>query len=97
MRASGSIDFAHDYDSDLYMFSTDPEARSWQVTLHGADGERRSLSVSKFRPYPGCDPHEGEAAWLVEGVCPQRIEITPPGKSPFFVDHPDLESRLRGN
>ena len=32
--------FAHDYDSDLYMLSGDPDAKNWAVTVHCKNGKK---------------------------------------------------------
>lgn len=83
--------FAHDFDSDLYLLSKDPGAKSWKVIVHGKDGRKHSRSLEKFSPYPGCATHDGEAAWLVECFQPEKIEIQVPGQQAIFIKHPDRE------
>ena len=81
--------FAHDYDSDLYMLSGDPDAKNWQVIVHCKDGKKHVSSIEKFVAYPGCTTHEGEAAWLVEYFKPDKIEIQRPGHKTMTIKHPD--------
>lgn len=84
-----NVSFAHDYDSDLYMLSKDPEAKNWKVIVHCKEGKQYAPPMEKFTAYPGCDTHEGEAAWLVDYYKPETIEVRRPGKKAVIVKHPD--------
>lgn len=86
---SPDIQFDYDFDSNLYMLSKDPDAINWEVTLYLGDNRKERLFPKKFSPYPGCEEHQGEAAWLVEGYRPKKIEILRPGMEPVFIEHPD--------
>ena len=90
MNSLLDVSFAHDYDSDLYMLSKDPEAENWTVSVHSRDGAEHPSRLEKFVAYPGCDTHEGKAAWLVEYFEPEKIEIRRPGLRAVMVRHPDL-------
>lgn len=83
------VSFAHDYDSDLYMLSGDPDARKWTVIVHCKDGKKHASSIEKFTAYPGCATHEGEAAWPVDYFKPEKIEIQRPGLKTVILKHPD--------
>ncbi len=83
------VSFAHDYDSDLYMLSGDPNAKNWTVIVHCKDGKKYVSQFEKFVAYPGCATHEGEAAWLVEYFKPEKIEIQRPGLKTAIISHPD--------
>ncbi len=89
IKCSIDVSFEHDYDSDLYMLSKDPDARNWEVLVHCKDGEIHVSSIGKFVAYPGCATHEGEAAWLVEYFNPEKIEIQRPGLETVNIRHPD--------
>ncbi len=84
-----NVSFEHDYDSDLYMFSKDPKAKNWNVTVHCKDGKKYVPSISKFYAYPGCKTHEGEASWMVDYYKAEKIEIERPGKKTVILKHPD--------
>lgn len=87
-----SVTFAHDYDSDLHMFSKDPDAENWKVIVHCKNEQQYYLSIVKFYAYPGCDTHEGETAWLVDYYQPEKIEIQRPGLETVIMKHPDYTS-----
>ena len=84
------VSFSHDYDSDLYMFSKDSDAKNWKVIVHCEDGKEHMPSVEKFIPYPGCDAHEGETAWMVDYYLPETIEIQKPGSKVVIIKYPNL-------
>ena len=84
------VSFDYDYDSDLYMLSKGLKAKNWMVIVHCKDGRSHTPSLEKFTPYPGCDPHEGAAAWLVDYYGAEKVEIKRPFRKPVFVTHPDL-------
>lgn len=83
------VSFEHDYDSNLYMISKNPEAHDWEVIVHCRDGRKHVSPVEKFTAYPGCAEHLGEAAWYMEYFQPDKIEIRRPGKKGAFIKHPD--------
>ncbi len=83
------VSFDYDYDSDLYMFSKDPDAKNWKVIVHCNNGQKKVPSIEKFVPYPGCKTHEGEAAWLVEYFNSDKIEIQRPSMKTVTIKHPD--------
>lgn len=83
------IEFAHDYDSDLYMISGDANANQWKVTVCCENGKEYYPSVSKFYAYPGCETHEGKAAWLVEYYRPKEIKIQIKNQETVIIKHPD--------
>lgn len=89
MKRLIDVSFEYDYDSDLYMFSKDPDAEKWKVIVHCRDGQKHVPSIEKFFAYPGCETHEGEAAWLVDYCNPEKIEIQRPGLKAVIVRHPD--------
>ncbi len=89
MKRPIDVSFEHDYDSNLYMLSKDPDARNWKVIVHCRDGQKYVPSIEKFVAYPGCATHEGEAAWLVEYFNPEKIEIQRPSLETVIVRHPD--------
>ncbi len=84
------ISFDYDFDSDLYILSKDPDAKSWTVIVHCGDGKSHMPPLEKFVPYPGTEVHEGEAAWLVDYFRAEKVEIQRPGQKSEFVSHPDL-------
>lgn len=90
------VSFSYDYDSDLHMLCKEPEAREWKVLVHCANGEKHSPSIETFTPYPGCDPHEGAVAWLVDYFRPETIEIQRPGKKAATIKHPDCQKSKTG-
>lgn len=83
------ISFKHDYDSNLYMLSKDPDAKNWTVIVHCRDGKKYVSSIEKFVAYPGCKTHEGEYAWYVDYFKPEKIEIRRTGLETVIVRHPD--------
>lgn len=89
MKRRIDVSFHHDYDSDLYMLSKDPDAKNWKVIVHCKDGKQYVPTVGTFTPYPGCETHEGEAAWLVDYYKPEIIEIQRPGLEIVTIKHPD--------
>jgi hypothetical protein len=89
MKNAVDVSFAHDYDSDLYMLSKDRDAKTWKVIVHCEDGKQHVSSIEKFFAYPGCETHEGEAAWCVDYFDPLKIEIQRPGLKPVIIKHPD--------
>lgn len=89
MKRSLDVSFEHDYDSNLYMLSKDPDARNWTVIVHCRDGKKYASSIEKFVPYPGCATHENESAWYVEYFEPEKIEIQRAGLATVFLKHPD--------
>ena len=89
MKRPIDVSFEHDYDSDLYMLSKDPDAMNWKVLVHCKDGKMYVSSIEKFVAYPGCSTHEGEAAWLVEYFNPEKIEIQRLGLETVSIRHPD--------
>ncbi|MCP4425391.1 MAG: hypothetical protein GY803_12925 [Chloroflexi bacterium] len=84
------VSFHYDYDSDLYMLSKDPRAKNWTVIVHCKDGRSHTPALVKFTPYPGCETHEGEAAWLVDYYGAEKVEIKRPLRKSVFATHPDL-------
>ncbi len=65
MKHSKEFLFDYDFDSDLYMFSKDHDAKNWKIIVHCKGGQKHVPSIEKFAAYPGCATHEGEAAWSV--------------------------------
>jgi hypothetical protein len=89
MKRSLDVSFEHDYDSNLYMLSKDPDANNWTVIVHCKDGRKNVSSIEKFVPYPGCAIHENESAWYVEYFGPEKIEIQRSGRDSVYIKHPD--------
>jgi hypothetical protein len=91
MRRPRNLTFEHDFDSNLYMISADPGARSWKVLVWCKGGRWHVPELEQFVPYPGCAAHEGEAAWNIEFFQPERIEIQMPGMAAVSFEHPDRQ------
>lgn len=89
MKRHKDISFDYDFDSSLYMLSKDPDAASWKVIVHCKGGEKHFPQIEKFFPYPGCENHEGEAAWLVDYFKPEKIEIQRPKLKAVIFRYPD--------
>ena len=89
MKHKIEVSFQHDYDSDLYMLSKDPDAKNWKVIIHCRKGQQHDSTMVKFFAYPGCATHEGEAAWLIDYFNPLKIEIQRPGLGTVTIRHPD--------
>ena len=91
MKRQIDVSFDYDYDSNLYMLSKDHNAKYWKVIVHCGNGQKHLPSLEKFVAYPGCAPHEGEVAWLVDYFKPEKIEIQRPGLRTVIVRHPDQQ------
>ena len=90
MKHPIEISFEHDSDSNLYLLSADPGANQWEVIVHCRDGKTHQPKIEKFYAYPGRARHEGEAAWLVDYLRPEKIEVRRPGHGTVMLRHPDL-------
>lgn len=89
MKKTLNIEFAHDSDSDLYMISSESNADQWRVTVYCGNGKEYNPMITKFTAYPGCETHEGKAAWLVDYYKPEKIEIKLPSSEIVIIRHPD--------